>query len=500
MFPAIKSPEPEPVQRSNTSKRRAEPVKPLRKRSNNSEDFGDGDIDDDELVKATCGDLDFEHIDNFVNPIDAITRKNTAKNKPAAKSQSLNKSTYAEAGDDQQEPEQLSNGKWACKHACKDKNACKHLCCKEGMDKPPKKPTSTKRAGADDSHAYAERTTSSQKPKVTQSKLQLTATKRMSHAVEELDLTQEEKKRKADYGKNGPSDYRGLHQLHKTIQKRDPPASLHSVMHTKPAYCYSQGGQHNLSFLQQPEASQQEDLSDYGDLAFDEVSSHFDVVPQLHTQQEFDDVDAGVREQDLAYYPATAPVTSRGSDVFDDQDSLFGDVMVGHACSETLQGQTSADNATMDLPDWDQLSEIDFEADLQDDDLPTTAERGTAHDSEHITGWNQVAAAPVPSHKSRVPFKDSTSSSSGRPNDFRPAKHLLRQPELEKLKQSNANSPEPRREPFEDHVTNENEVLDLFDEFDDYPAKEAPIIPEPYQGLQPWLYEEFGDIVEIVDG
>jgi ATP-dependent DNA helicase HFM1/MER3 len=271
-------------------------------------------------------------------------------------------------------------------------------------------------------------------------------------------------------------------------------------MHTKPAYCYSQGGQHNLSFLQQPEASEQEELSDYGDLAFDEVSTHFDVASQMHTEQESDDMDAIVHDQDLAHYPATAPVASRGSDVFDDQDSLFGDVVVGLADSETLQRQSGADDAIMDLPEWDQVSVIDLEADLQDDDLPAAAERGIAQDSEHLTGQNEVAAAPVPSYKSRAPFNDSTSSSSGRPNDFKPATYLLRQPELEKLKQSNANSPEPRREPFEDHVTNENEVLDLFDEFDDYPAKEAPIIPEPYQGLQPWLYEEYGDIVEIVDG
>ena len=38
------------------------------------------------------------------------------------------------------EPQRLRNGKWACNHPCKDKNACKHLCCREGLDKPPKAP------------------------------------------------------------------------------------------------------------------------------------------------------------------------------------------------------------------------------------------------------------------------------------------------------------------------------------------------------------------------
>ncbi|GES61110.1 P-loop containing nucleoside triphosphate hydrolase protein [Aspergillus terreus] len=36
------------------------------------------------------------------------------------------------------EATRLENGKWACNHKCKDKTTCKHLCCREGLDKPPK--------------------------------------------------------------------------------------------------------------------------------------------------------------------------------------------------------------------------------------------------------------------------------------------------------------------------------------------------------------------------
>ncbi|KAF1911341.1 nucleotide-sugar transporter-domain-containing protein [Ampelomyces quisqualis] len=485
MFPAIITPEPETVQRSNTSKRRADPAKPMRKRSNTSEDFGDGDIDDDELVKVTCGDLDFEHIDNFANPIDSITRKNTATNKPAAKSKGLNMSINTDYGDDQREPEQLSNGKWACKHACKDKNMCKHLCCKEGMDKPPKKHTATKRAGVHDSQVRAERDLSTPEAKVTQSKLQLTAPKRkISHSIEELDLTQDEKKSKADYFSNRPSDYRGLHQLHKTVQKQDPPASLHSVMHTKPACCYSQGGQHNLSFLQDKAADQHDNFSDYGDLAFDEISSHFNVTPPMRAQQESGGLHAVMPEQNLACYPASAPVDSHGSEVFDDQDSLFSDVM----------RHTSADNATMDLSGLDHLSDMDIEADLQDDDFLLTAERATVHDNEQRTGQDQITGSPISPRESRAPFDDSTSSSSGRPNDFRPAKHLLKRWELEELKQPTANYPTLRHEPIQTTANNGAKVPDLLDSCDG-----PPTVPDSYKGLQPWLFEEFGDIVELVD-
>jgi ATP-dependent DNA helicase HFM1/MER3 len=43
------------------------------------------------------------------------------------------------------------------------------------------------------------------------------------------------------------------------------------------------------------------------------------------------------------------------------------------------------------------------------------------------------------------------------------------------------------------------EVLDLLDMFDDGRVKEGMPVPEAFQGLEPWLYEEFGDIVELVD-
>ncbi|KAF9885198.1 Sec63 [Aspergillus nanangensis] len=36
------------------------------------------------------------------------------------------------------ETPRLENGKWACNHKCKDKTTCKHLCCREGLDKPPR--------------------------------------------------------------------------------------------------------------------------------------------------------------------------------------------------------------------------------------------------------------------------------------------------------------------------------------------------------------------------
>lgn len=172
---------------SNISKRRAETI---------PDEFDDDGIDDEELVKASCVDLDFDHIDNFANPVDAITQKNTAKNGPINNNVRVKQSTKLSSKDNQ-EPRQLDNGKWACNHPCKDKGACKHLCCKEGMEKPRKKAI----------------------PKnvpATQTKLQLAAPKRkLSNVIEELDLTQRKRNKPAtrqnsavssDYGDFGFDD------------------------------------------------------------------------------------------------------------------------------------------------------------------------------------------------------------------------------------------------------------------------------------------------------
>ncbi|KAJ5733918.1 hypothetical protein N7493_002704 [Penicillium malachiteum] len=39
---------------------------------------------------------------------------------------------------DGNEPIRLANGNWACNHKCKDKTSCKHMCCRTGLEKPPK--------------------------------------------------------------------------------------------------------------------------------------------------------------------------------------------------------------------------------------------------------------------------------------------------------------------------------------------------------------------------
>ncbi|KAH7093390.1 nucleotide-sugar transporter-domain-containing protein [Paraphoma chrysanthemicola] len=535
MFPAPKYPEIDPPQQSNTSRRRAEPAKPMRKRSTTSEDFGDDGIDDDALVTASFGDLDFEHIENFANPTDAVVGKNTAKNKLGQlKSQPMSTQVEMnEVNDAADEPVQLANGKWACNHQCKNKHGCKHFCCKEGMDKPPKKAAKAKRrpSGEEDNHVMP--VTASQRPKQTQIKLQLTASKRKtSSAVEELDLSQQEKKKKADYANNGPQDFRDLSRLHESVQKNDPPANLLTLMHKKPAYCYSQGGDHHLSFMPQCTARRSDASSDYGDIPIEELSSHFDPPAAEHEEYPGMNENHNVERPDQHHFDK--PLASRGSDTFGDDDSLLGDAMIGLVDSQKLQAMNKTSDAHIDPSD--QNFDIDYEA-FADEEFGADMDMADAGimDDNDKHGQPRIVSPPPPEKtKARISDFSITSKpflsisqprapAKPRTNDFKPAKSLLNpinpvHPNaIQPSKQINNRKPSSTHPtavvPNQDFPTTDVELLDLIDAFDDddslgVPAtheskkmdeEEVDHVPEAYKDLDPWLFKEFGDIVELVE-
>lgn len=96
-----------------------------------SEDFDDGGLDDGDLLSAEC--VEVMDIDTFDDEYASLPSKNNQRDKKN-RGNPKKQRTDDEGG----EPVQLSNGKWVCNHKCKDKDKCKHLCCREGLDKPPK--------------------------------------------------------------------------------------------------------------------------------------------------------------------------------------------------------------------------------------------------------------------------------------------------------------------------------------------------------------------------
>jgi len=500
MFPTPKRVESErpASHQSNMSKRRTDTARPSRKVSATSDDYGDGDVDDEALVNASFRDLDFDHIENYADPIDSITRKNTAKNKVTKNNDDgKSKRPIAAAEYNDPEPVQLSNGKWACHHSCKDREACKHQCCKTGMDKPPKKKAVAKRVPSCEDRPELTQKPPLPKGKDKQIKLQLTASKRkVSAPIDELDLTQQGKKQRADYGTDGPRDYRGLHQLHKTIQGKELPSSLHSVKYTKPAYCYSQGGEHSLDFMGGSAPERHPISSDYGDFGFDEPSVDFD-HPQ-HQSAQRSSLGGPQEPEDYMDYEPAAHVASHESDAFDDDDSVLREAFIGLADSQNLQEIRESDTNTMQP----------FENVIHDDYMGY-GEGDKQMDSSLINSEDHVPRKSEFSHPdhprkaqiktSRSPFFDSEDSAEAEIANAIPAK-VFTSPNMQ---QQTATPRELHKACDQQDACVDEEVASMLNMFDDEPAvvslvEEKPV-PEAFKDLEPWLFQEFGDIVELVD-
>ncbi|KAH9864275.1 hypothetical protein J1614_010209 [Plenodomus biglobosus] len=505
LFSTTRPAEPDLPHQANVSKRRNEASNPARRRSTTSDDFSNDGIDDDALLNVSLGDLEFDHIENYANPTDIITRRNTLKNKATEPKSCGNQTNPAIENEDGQ-PIQLANGKWACNHPCKDKTACKHMCCKVGIDKPPKKKATVKRTPSDGNSGQSKQREISQKGTNTQTTLQLTASKRKSSApVDELDLTHQEKKRKANCGMNGPRDYRGLLELHETVQGKKLPDSLHTVMHTKPTYCYSEGSEHNLSFLNKQASQQAQTESDYGDIPFEEVSAPPSRPQSLQSQIATTQFSNIPEAAEYTQYPTAVIVPSRASDDFGENDSLLGDVMIGVADSQNLQGEADEDyDITQALEDA--LDECEVSVDNgscpfnTDFELSGDVAHGHANDIKTATGesyWDESA------HQSEnFDCKYSIQTMPGYDKNFE-RERREQQPKARESRQVAVDHRPTNTTETRDDALN-SDVQGLLDS--DVKLREEKIkveekpIPDAFKDLEPWLFQEFGDVVELVDG
>lgn len=505
MFPAPKPSDPIPAAArlgrptSNMSKRRTESIASITKPG--SDEFDDGGIDDDDLAEVSFQDLDFDHIDNYANPTDALTRKNTAKNRPkigSTKRPTRTRSPY----EDDDEPKQLENGKWACNHKCKDKHACKHLCCKEGTDKPPVKRVKKTAAAVAEDVSRANPKKPPDRDELRQTKLHLKMSKRKSSEnIEMLDLTQQDKRRKTELAMNGPKDYRNLHQLHKNIQTKDLPSSIISVRNKKPAYQYGVGGEHMLSFL--ASSSRPERLgtgsSDYGDLQIEELSSNFE--ESTAGQGKDAEVEAAGREN--MQYLENRGVTDNHSDVFGDEDSLLREAMIGLADSQDIQATTFHDEGIRAVEDpWDD----DYGYDPGDEDFdiipaPNVRKGGLFFTDEVSSSTTRRVPTPPTSAEKAFEAVHGKAHSAKHDNP-KGAKSILEAPVLEKL-----NLPRRQHQPNalvrqQEEMTEEKEnVLSTNSGHGttEVMERQKKEVPNAFRDLEPWLFAEFGDIVELVD-
>jgi ATP-dependent DNA helicase HFM1/MER3 len=523
MFAVTKPMEHEPLHQSNTSKRRTESLEVPRVQLPARDDYGDDEIDDNELLNMPLDGLEFDDIDNFANIANTAAR-NSALNHKSSKEKGRARITNTATDDDhEQRPVQLDNGKWACNHKCKDKTACKHLCCREGVDKPPRKVA--KKATNDKNASQPASQMSAQKDKKLQTKLQLTVAKRKnSNLVEELDLTQPEKKNKSGSATNSP-EYRRLEHLHQSIQSNKPTPSASTIFAKKPEQAYH-GIEQTLSFLQKPVNQRHETSSDYGDMYMDE----FPPEPPIYENENEYSYAAHIPDSTMAAtmdYPTKAPIASQRSDTFDD-DSLLGDAMIGLADSQNLASMPGFNGSGVQLSEEPTDLDYDYEADLQDDDFPMSIE---AADVNNI----QMEQIEPVSHTDYPNAPKCPSSTHYGPVHFQPTTACSGPQEPEKLPDTEPAGMHPvttttHRQISDKSWDYDSSIFDLLSQSDvihhdvnpNAPSGDATIleraasgtvkqtdnlvctvkeeeIPDDFKGLQPWLFEEFGDIVEIED-
>ncbi|KAE8148248.1 Sec63 Brl domain-containing protein [Aspergillus avenaceus] len=96
----------------------------------NRDSFGSDDsIFDDILIADDTGDWEVANIQKSPSRRNSSLTRSTKPSKPAKQTKNVLTT---------EEPSRLKNGRWRCNHKCKDKTICKHLCCREGLEKPPK--------------------------------------------------------------------------------------------------------------------------------------------------------------------------------------------------------------------------------------------------------------------------------------------------------------------------------------------------------------------------
>lgn len=475
MFSAATKPELVPQHKPNVSRRRVESLKSNSKQSAASEDFGDDGIDDEELMKVTCGGIEFECIENYPDPAATFDR-NTASKALSKKDQQKPSKMRSSGPDDPEEPVQLPNGKWACNHRCKDRNACKHLCCKEGMDNPPKKKPATKRATLDDnppSQAPVKRV------KGTQTKLQLTpAPRKPIRVVESLDLTEPERGYSFGFAGTNELEYPGLASK----------IGRSTFQHQNNAQHRVQDLSEEAESITQPYHTGNHDLLD---LEFDDTFEY----PEYETYPDI---------------KPTAPMESSVSDVFGDDDSLLGDAMIGLADSQNLQtlNEDYSDRTNFDIPEDD--PDVALEEDYLDDDFSADLDV-MIHDDGNIefvpqsTNVLTTAAVEVhdPASKSNPVVRSIKTLPS--PDAVRVvkteedrAKRATNSRAAVPMAARGVNVPQHRNdlqthgktdlENTEDSVMQENQT-----------SSQVKPDAEGLEGIEPWLLAEFGDIIEITE-
>jgi ATP-dependent DNA helicase HFM1/MER3 len=235
---------------ANKGKRRSTTTTSKNAKDDESDEFADPDLDDADFARAEAN--GFINIDDF---------DDDNKGEPQRKRR---KTDDHQTLDEDWEPQQLANGKWACNHRCGNKSTCKHMCCREGLDKKPKPPKAK-----DNKKDGNERGSD---PKQTQ--LNIGVTKKTSASTQAQPSIEEHpstKSKPTSAVKVKPrvsdsKEARDLDRLHNSVKTKTPnvPTLGSSRATDKAARTSGKTRQPRLSFLEAARAAEEDDGSDYG--------------------------------------------------------------------------------------------------------------------------------------------------------------------------------------------------------------------------------------------
>ena len=476
----------------NSSKRRNEtPRLNQQSRATAVDEFDDAGLDDSDLMAAAAGDddLGFQHIDDdndYHIGMPAAAREITAK----LSGRSSNQPKAQTATEDDWQPKRLANGNWECNHACKDKNGCKHLCCRDGLDKPPKAP---KRSAAGDQNQREARaaTQPEAKPQKVQTTLDMeTIQTRMGPPVSiaevpRMDLTKETTEKQGIL--RDPSDLKHLPKLHSATQTKDAPLVSRAFPVATPS-TMATGSEPCLSFL--PKRYEGGLSSDYGEESSDSDLPNISFVSTMRDEETSNNIPR------MTDHHAGVPEESRAFE-FGDSDSLLDEAMVGLIDSQSLQATQGDDRMEGYGTDWS----TDM-VNVGNNSISAVAQPETPHlDSRkhenkllpsHID--LQAPTAPKKRDSTAVPFVETNSSSPffGQKANF---KTKAKRANLEKgmERESKRRNTKTAASTHEEMMTaRQSGDADILANSRSGPVSDAT------EEIDPWILQEFGQYVDFI--
>ena len=130
--------------------------------SETADDFGDGGLDDGDLLAAE--DLETIQVMDIDNLFEEDGNDRQTKRVRTSSDDTGRKFKRRTREQSSEKPVRLENGKWPCNHTCKrESKECRHKCCNEGLDRPRKPPKKVANQDSEDGTAISGIASSNQK-------------------------------------------------------------------------------------------------------------------------------------------------------------------------------------------------------------------------------------------------------------------------------------------------------------------------------------------------